>query len=222
MRETTMHDATAIAEHLDAAPAEPQSPDTGGSAATGTDFNARPNPSSAEAWPDDWRAQLAEGDQRLEKRLGRFASPRNVVDSLLSAEQRLRGGRSNGPPDGDDAEALAEWRQANGVPETYDAYAIELPDGMVLGEADRPVVDGFLEAAHAANLTSAQVNQALGWYYRQHDAMLAEQTSADQAAHAETMNALRDAWGRDLPAAVNQVHAFLHSLGSHIGSLQSP
>lgn len=164
----------------------------------------------AAEWPEDWRARLAAGDQRLEKRLGRFVDPRSVVDSLLSAEQRLRGGQRAAPPE-DDAASLDAWRAENGVPASADAYELDLPDGMILGEADQPIVDGFLESAYAANMSAAQVNQALGWYYRQHDAQQAAQAEADQAAHGQTVQELREAWGRDYPAAINQVDAFLDS-----------
>ncbi len=162
-------------------------------------------------WPEDWRTRLADGDQRLERRLARFETPRKVVDSLLSAEQRLRGAGARPPPptpEGD-ADALAAWRADMGVPEAPDAYEIELPDGAVLGEADRPLVDAFLESAHAAHMTPDQVNQALGWYYRQHDEMAAAQAALDGEAHTATLSDLKAAWGRDFSGKVNMLHAFL-------------
>lgn len=167
--------------------------------------------SGAEAvvWPEDWRARLSAGDQRLERRLGRFAEPRQIVDSLLAAEQRLRGGARPPAPADDDPTALAAWRAEAGVPETPDGYEIALPEGVVLGETDQPLVDGFLESAHRANMTPEQVNHALDWYYRQQDALAAERATADQAIHDATLARLEQAWGRDFRATVNCVHAFL-------------
>lgn len=160
-------------------------------------------------WPEDWRTQLAAGDARLERRLGRFASPRNVVDSLLAAELRLRGG-ADGPPDPDaDPAALAAWRAGQGVPEAPDGYAVELPDGVVLGQDDQPVVDAFLQAAHNANMTPDQVNGALGWYLEHHNQMTAEQTAADRAAHDQAVDRLRETWGPDYRAQVNVLHGLL-------------
>jgi hypothetical protein len=43
-------------------------------------------------------------------------------------------------------------------------YTIELPDGVVLGEADREVVDAFTGAVHEKNWDNAKVNEALAWY----------------------------------------------------------
>lgn len=161
-------------------------------------------------WPGDWRTKLADGDQRLEKRLGRFSSPRNVLDSLLAAEHRLRGGPGAAgatAPEGDDPTALAAWRAAQGVPETPEDYGPELPDGMVIGEDDAPLVDAFLQSAHSANMSRDQVNQALGWYYAEQDKVAGERQAADRAAHDAAVDALKQAWGPEFPAHVNVVHS---------------
>ena len=173
-----------------------------------TNDGAAPGAETA-VWPEDWRARLSAGDQRLERRLGRFGEPRQIVDSLLAAEQRLRGGVRTPAPTDDDPTALAAWRAEAGVPETPDGYEIALPEGVVLGEADQPLVDGFLDSAHRANMTPEQVNHALDWYYRQQDALAAERASADRTVHDATLARLEQAWGRDFRATVNRVHAFL-------------
>lgn len=166
-------------------------------------------PDAAAEWPDDWRARLAAGDARLEKRLGRFASPRNVVDSLLAAELRLRGGSAPPPAaDGDPAD-VAAWRAAQGVPDDPDGYQLDLPDGSVLGEEAAPTVDAFLKAAHEAHMSADQVNRAVGWYLEHQDGLLAEQAAADRAVHDETLDRLRESWGSDFRAHVNLVHGLL-------------
>ena len=168
--------------------------------------NGQPTPND---WPEDWRTKLADGDQRLEKRLGRFASPRNVVDSLLAAELRLRGGpgaTASAAPDSDDPTALTAWRAAQGIPEAPEDYGPELPDGMVIGADDAPLVDGFLQSAHAANMSRDQVNQALGWYYAEQDKVAGERQAADRAAHDQAVDALKHAWGPEFRAHVNVVH----------------
>lgn len=160
-------------------------------------------------WPEAWRALLADGDQRLEKRLGRFASPRNVLDSLLAAELRLRGGNSmaDARPGDDDPAGLAAWRAAQGVPEAPEDYSPELPDGMVIGEDDTPVVDAFLKAAHGANMSREQVNNALAWYYSEQDRIAAERHAVDMEAHDTAVDLLKQTWGEDYRAQVNVVHS---------------
>lgn len=160
-------------------------------------------------WPGDWRTKLADGDQRLEKRLGRFSSPRNVLDSLLAAEHRLRGGPGavgTAAPQGDDPAALSAWRATQGVPETPEDYGPELPGGMVIGADDAPLVDAFLQSAHSANMSRDQVNQALGWYYAEQDKVAAERQATDRAAHDAAVDALKQTWGPEFRAHVNVVH----------------
>lgn len=186
-------------------------------AAAPVEPGAPPVPGEVDAaWPEDWRARLARGDQRLARRLERFASPRTIVDSLLAAEQRLRGGdgqdegRAVSPPDAAaDPDRLAAWRAEQGIPASPADYELDLPDGMLVGEADQPLVDGFLASAHRANMTPDQVNRALGWYYRQHDELAAELARGDAETHRETVAELRQAWGGDYKASVNVIDSFL-------------
>jgi len=200
---------------------EPEIPEFGPHADVGDDLirgDGTPNPSDTDdgasyspndvAWPEDWRARLANGDQRLARRLDRFAEPRAVVDSLLAAENRLRGAADRRPPAEDPAD-LAAWRAANGVPDAPDAYDVALPDGVVLGEVDQPLVDGFLASAHEANMSNAQVSQALDWYFRQQDEIAAAQSRRDETTHQETVEELQGVWGQDFRARVNRLHAFL-------------
>lgn len=188
-------------------------PKTAAETALGSAGDAPGDATDAGAWPDDWRSQLADGDARLEKRLGRFASPRNVVDSLLAAELRLRGGQDglrDGPPDGeDDPAALAAWRAAQGVPDAPDGYELDLKDGNVLGDDDQPIVEGFMRAAHEAHMTADQVNRAVGWYLERHDEASSELAAGDRARHDETIDALKQSWGPDFRAHVNLVHGLL-------------
>ncbi len=161
-------------------------------------------------WPDDWRQKFAGDDEKLAKRLERMGSPRAVLESMLAAEKKLRGGAVK-PALGDDpSEAeVAEYRKAHGIPDEAGKYEIARPDGLQIGEEDKPIVDGFLESAHAANMTPGQVNQALGWYYQQQDAARAEQATADKSRHEETVDTLRTEWGSDYRPYVNQVSSFL-------------
>lgn len=157
-------------------------------------------------WPEDWRVRLANGDRRLEQRLERFASPRNVVDSMLAAERRLRGGADEAADGNTDGPADVE---ATAAPDAPEDYQVELPDGMVVGEADAPLVEDFLETAHASNMSGEQVNEALAWYYRRQDEITAERALADSEAQGRAIDELRAAWGGEFRANVNKVEALL-------------
>lgn len=132
-----------------------------------------------------------------------------MLDSLLAAEQRLRGGASGAPEDDADEATVAAWRAAMGVPEAATEYSVELPDGMVLGEAEESMVNSFLEAAHAAHLTPAQVGRALAWYFGEQDAHAADQSAQDEERRMAALAELRDEWGPDFMGNVNFVEALL-------------
>ncbi len=162
----------------------------------------------AAAWPEDWRARLAGADERLARRLERFQSPRAVMDSLLAAEARLRGGDKGLAADAS-PEALAAWRAQNGIPEAPEDYEVALPDGMLIGEEDQPLVDAFLATAHTAGMTPDQVNRTLGWYYDHVDRQMADQAEQDSIRREASAGALAKLWGARFKAHANQVNAFL-------------
>ncbi|MGD9659607.1 MAG: hypothetical protein AB7U61_18530, partial [Methylocystis sp.] len=76
------------------------------------------------------------------KRLERFNGPRDIVDSFLEADKKIRGGKiKTAFPDNATPEQITAWRKENGIPETPDGYDIKnLGDGYVVGEADMPRV----------------------------------------------------------------------------------
>ena len=67
------------------------------------------------AWPQDWRDQLAGGDEKLVKRAQRYASPRDVWNALVAAQNRISSGelKSVLPKDAK-PEEIAAWRTEQG------------------------------------------------------------------------------------------------------------
>src|SRR3546814_8159770 len=77
--------------------------------------------------------------------------------SQRALEQKLSSGefkKAIGP----DAtpEQIAEWRKEQGIPEKPEDYDLKFDNGLVIGEADKPLVAEFLKASHATNVTPAQ------------------------------------------------------------------
>jgi len=157
-------------------------------------------------WPDDWREKMAGGDEKLLGRLKRFTQPGNVLKSWLAAETKLSSGDlKRALPDNASAEELSTWRKENGIPDAPDGYKIELPNGIVIGEADKPLVEAFTAHVHAKNWSPAQVNQAMEWYFQQQDTVRAETERADQAFHAESIRVLGQDWGNEFTPNVNAI-----------------
>lgn len=163
-------------------------------------------------WPNDWREKYANGDDKLLKRLARFDSPKAVIDSFTQLEKKLSSGAlKSGKPKDATPEQIAAWRQENGIPSDIKEYDLSLPDGMVIGEDDKPMVEGFLKEAHSADYTPDQVKQALSWYYKEQDRQLAELQESDLLTKRETEDALRQEWGPDYRRNVNLISGLLDS-----------
>lgn len=150
------------------------------------------------AWPDDWRQRSAKGDEKRLKLMERFASPEAAMDALVNATEKLKTTRATPvlKPDATPEEVTA-WRTENGIPAKPEEYDISLPDGLVIGEADKPLIDGFLKNAHDNNMTPAQVKQSLSWYYAEQDRQREEFAERDIQNKAEAEEKLRAEWGAD-------------------------
>jgi hypothetical protein len=111
--------------------------------------------------PDDWRQQIAGEDKAKLNQLQRLGDFGAFADTYFESQNKIRSGQIGAlQAPGEDAtpEELTEYRDAIGVPATADAYEMTLTDGLVIGEADQPMMTAVYEAAHAANVPTAQVN----------------------------------------------------------------
>lgn len=159
-------------------------------------------------WPTDWRAKLAGDDKTLMTQLERYASPVELAKKLREQDILIAQGAHKKPfPKDGKPEDQAAWRKENSIPEAADKYDIKLPDGLVIGEDDKPIVEGVMKALHGVNATNEQVNAAMAEYYRQEAAYLqtrateiiSNKKKADDALHAE--------WGGEYRQNVNSVDA---------------
>jgi hypothetical protein len=121
-------------------------------------------------WAPDWREKLSGGDKKELERLARLASPVELYKSYRALEQRVSSGDVKKPlPENPTPEQIAEYRKERGIPETPEAYKIELPHGIVPGEADKPLLEAFTKAVHEKNWDNDKVNEALSWYFSEQD-----------------------------------------------------
>lgn len=151
----------------------------------------------ASDWPADWRQKYSQ-DPTVQKRLERYASPKAALDALFAAQTRISKGdllptlKENATP-----EELADYRTAHGIPNTPAEYDLTLPNGLVIGEADRPLVDEFLATAHAQNMHPKQVQEALGWYMDKQETARAAQQARDAESGIKCIDQLREDFGPD-------------------------
>jgi len=173
---------------------------------------------------DDWRTQFAtegdEVDKDLLKFLGRYHSP----SAAIGAWKKQNDAIASGPwikPLGEDAteEDIAAYRKQTGVSEKMDGYNETLPEGLVIGDEDRPMVDKFLENMHASNARPDEVNAALKSYYdlkQEAEADVAE-LEAQSASFGE--ESLREEWGGDYKRNITAAHSYLDTLPSEVKAI---
>lgn len=144
-----------------------------------------------------WREKLAGDDEKLKKLAARYTSPKAILEALAAAQSKIRSGGVKSAPKADaPPEEIAAWRAENGIPEDPKDYKLELPNGLVLGEADKPVADKFIAAMHTKNAPPELVNEAVGWYLSQQEEMLAARDAFDDQAASTAEEALREEYGR--------------------------
>lgn len=185
------------------------------------DITASDNDGAAAAstWPDDWRGRFAGKDADALKRLNRFHTPEGIYKSWRSLEQRLSAGelRSKLPEDATE-EQIAEWRKENGIPEKSDGYALPEVSGYEWGENDKPVVQEFLAAAHAANFDQPKIEAALGWYAQQQLSIAEKRYEADTLARQSLEDDLRTEWGPEFRGNVGLTKRYMDSIPEEGGT----
>lgn len=185
--------------------------------------DADPAPEPKSTWPENWRDQLAGGDDKLKGLLKRYTSP----DAFAKAFKELRTAYDSRKPAKAEAEELPEnptdeqlaaYRKAKGVPEKPEDYEFEVQEGRELGDAEYEIFMDFAKHMHERNMPADVVKKVSSWFldYRE----IAMQKAADMArAHrVETEELLRTEWGADYRANVNMMSNVLRE---HLGS-QAP
>lgn len=168
-------------------------------------------------WPEQWRELYAKGpdgkpDEKKLKQLQRYAAPTAALDALFAAQQKLSSGELKSvapyPKDGTEDEK-ARWRAEHGVPPAPDKYETKWPDGYVVGEEDKPLVDAFLKYAHENNLPQDVVNSQLNWWAQQDELQAQMQEDEDLQYLQQSEDVLRNEWGEEYRKNVKIINGFL-------------
>jgi hypothetical protein len=190
-------------------------------AVTTADATAKPG-----AWADNWRDTLAEqvkpGDAKFRERLNRLGSPADVTRSWLALEQKISSGEYKPImpfPETGTPEQQASWRKDNGVPDAPDKYEVKLGNGMVVGEADKPVIEQFAKAVHGKNWSQQQFNDAVATYFTIQDQQAQQVKGLDDTYRSESEESLRAEWGGDFKSYTTAIDNFLGSLPNGVGEL---
>ncbi len=179
--------------------------------ATGTEPPTTTTPPASTDFPTDWRERMAGEDKTFLGQLKRYASPADVGKWVRSTQLKISAGelRSNLPADAT-PEQIAEYRKSNGIPEAADGYVagLKLPDGMVLGESDKPIVSSLAEVALAKNMSPDAFSAVVSKYYELQDQIVAQRQEADQTNRISAQQTLIQEWGPDFKANMNALKSF--------------
>lgn len=180
-----------------------------------------PTPAPLEtSWGDNWRKDYAGEDSKMLARLERYQSPRAVMDALISAQNRISSGElKKALPADAKPEELAAWRSEHGIPEKPEGYFTNLPDGLVIGDDDRPMFDSFAASLHAVNADPQVARAAIGWYNKFVEDQAAKIAEGDATAKQGAEDALRAEWGADYRANVNAMKGFLDTAPKEVAEM---
>lgn len=157
-------------------------------------------------WPEDWREQLAGGDEALLKQLKRYSSPKTFAKGFAERESLIRSGKlKQVKPDASDEKAMAEWRKENGIPDDPTGYAVPEEIQKALTDGDKPIVSAWFEEAHSAGFNQEQAQKGLEWYAKTLNALEEQRAQQDTLAHDKCEDFLRKEWSHAEFKANNQL-----------------
>ncbi len=154
---------------------------------------AAPTPEPQSWYQDDWRERLANGDQKKLRVLNRYKDP----NAWSEAGFNLRFARESGEfltklPDEPSTEEVTTYRKENGIPADPNGYwgSMKFDNGLVIGDEDKPMVNEFMQMAHAEHWTPKQVKTAVAAHYKfqeQAQIAMAERDEQDRQTAEDTL-----------------------------------
>lgn len=160
----------------------------------------------------DWRRGIAGDDDKYYADLQRFKSPTEYGNSFREAQQTIRSGNLKAALQENATEDdIKAYREANGIPMEASGYTENLPDGLVLGDADKQIFEGFAEKLHSINAPPEIAHAALEWYNGFAEEQQAQLAELDAQGLVESERELRGTWGADFTANKNLIEGWLKS-----------
>lgn len=188
--------------------------DAAGAADAGTSTD---NTGAQSTTPTSWTEGLSPEDQAYIGNKG-WENPTDLFQSYRNLE-KFAGGSKNliELPDADaDADAMNQFFNKLGRPESPDGYGFQAPEG-----ADEALDGWFRQAAHEEGLTEKQAANL----YEKYNQMVGERgemTAAEMTAKSEQdVVDLQKEWGRDYQKNIDQGQIAVRALGYDEESLQS-
>jgi hypothetical protein len=108
----------------------------------------------------DWRKSVSGGDEKAVKTFERFATLGDLGKAYREAQAKISSGELAKPlPKDATPEQIKAYREGNGIPEKPEGYFEKLPNGLVIGEDDKPLFEGFAKSMHELNAPPAMIHK---------------------------------------------------------------
>lgn len=188
---------------------------TDGAGAAGADkgADAGAGGGAAATWPEDWRDQISGGDPKMAALLKRYSDPGAVAKGLAALRTRLDSGEfKKGLAADANEKEIADYRKENGIPDKPEGY--KLPEGITVPDADKPIIEGYFADAHKRNLTPAEAQANVAFFYSAREAMAEQMAEADTKRKTENEDILHQTWGPEFRSNINGAVQFVESLTS--------
>lgn len=145
----------------------------------------------------DWRKGFAGDDEKFLSHLSRYNTQKDAVKAGFELKQKISSGeyKRNIEAPKDNPEQLKEWRAENGIPDSFDKYSV--PKGIIVGDADKPVIDEFFKSMHEKNIPDSFVTPVIDWYYKTEERKLAAEAEQNSLMKKNTEDELRTEWGNE-------------------------
>lgn len=176
---------------------------------------------TAPQMPDNWRqimggtvginpAKYTDAQRKEMAVLERMDSPASVFKSYRNLESKAGSVQIKTPfPDKGTPEEQTAWRKQEGIPEAPDKYDLTMPNGVVIGAEDKPVLNGMLARMHANNVPQALATQLIADYFEQEKVFLRNRDTQNANTLREWDEGMRKEWAGDYQANVNSIKSLL-------------
>lgn len=164
----------------------------------------------------DWadvRGQLTGGDESMEKVIGRYRSLDAFGKAFMAQRQKLSERAEPSIPqlgENPTEEQVAAYREAMGIPDSLDDYAVTFGEGFEGAAGDDDVLGNFKEHMHNRNVPPAAAQAAVEWYQQLVETDRQQKNENAGIVHEEASDALRAEWGREFEGNQNAIKSYLN------------
>ena len=154
--------------------------------------------------PEDWRQQMAGDDEARLTRLERYNTFQDFVDGAFSAHDKVRSGTVQyGLPENASDEQIAEYRQANGIPDDG-VYVLTPPEGVEFSTIDQDMMKDMMAFSAERGVPQEVLNGQVNLYLAARDQLLQDMATQDNLDTAEFQEMMKGNWGANYDVNMNR------------------